>query len=249
MATVNQLQNNLIDEDAEDASASVKTIETLEWDWKSWPKNVRIAASVLAILTGLVGSIIWFIEATTTEFTQKLDSQNGVKTQAQNKLRDSGKERDDIVKYLPLLRELEAKNIFGDEKRLEWVEQLRAIEKRWPGVSIKYDISPQKILPKAGVQGLAPQPPSGSKLPNGEPTKNFSVFSTDMKLTLSLLHEGDALAILEELKSANLGLFTLKQCSFRRPSNGDISNASEDSATALDVDCTLNWVSMNAYTP
>jgi hypothetical protein len=248
MATLNQQHTVLSNEDDE-GSATAEVKNTLDWTWQSWPGDLRRAVIICTSIIVLLAAAIWLIEDQDQDFSQKLIMQTGQKSQAESKLRDSGKERNDIVKYLPVLRELEARSVYGEEKRLEWVEQLRAIEKRWPGISIKYDISPQKILPKAGTQGNPPPLPIGAKLPNGEPVKNFAVFSTDMKLTLSLLHEGDIFAIVDELKAAKLGLFTVKQCNFKRPSNADAIETPDYIGSALDVDCYLNWVSMNTYTP
>jgi hypothetical protein len=86
-------------------------------------------------------------------------------------------------------------------------------------------------------------------LPNGDSVKQFGVFSTEMKLTLQLLHEGDALAIFEDLRAAKLGLFSIKKCSFKRPNNGDQNDSAVTLGTPLTVDCLLNWISMSAYTP
>lgn len=249
MATLSTQQDAGYD-DEEDASSAAIIPKELNWNWRTWPTNLRraVIVSVSLIVAMLVLSLV--LEDQDKELTQKLESNNGGKSQAQTKLRESGQERDTIVKHLPLLRELEDKGIFGEEKRLEWVEQLRAIEKRWPGIAIKYDISPQKLIPKEGSNGVTPPIPAGAKLPNGDPVKNFGVFSTDMKLSLSLMHEGDALAIFDDLKAAGLGLFSVKKCVMKRPNNTVVNDEASTSVGApLNVECTLNWVSMNTYAP
>ncbi|MDI9334855.1 MAG: hypothetical protein QM533_10815 [Cytophagales bacterium] len=249
MATVIQSQTGLIGEDDENPGTTAAQ-DSLTWSWKSWPSNLRRAAVLLAVIVVLAIAAIWFLQEQDKDLSQKLSTQNGLKANAEAKLRDSGQERDSIVKHLPILRDLEAKGIFGEEKRLEWVEQLRTIEKRWLGITIKYDIAPQKILFKEGTNVPPPQPTAGAKLPNGDPVKNFSVFSTDMKLTLRLLHEGDVFAIFDELKAANLGLFSVKQCNFKRPSNSEAQRTPDEIVgDGIEADCALTWVSMNAYNP
>jgi hypothetical protein len=247
MATLNAQAAGYDDDD--DSSAASALPKELTWSWKTWPRNLRRAVAICSGLLILIVTIILLLQAQDKEFTEKLDASAGGKSLAQTKLRESGQERDTIVKYLPTLRELEERGIFGEEKRLEWVEQLRTIEKRWPGITIKYDISPQKLLPKEGTNAPPAPIPPGAKLPNGDPVKQFGVFSTEMKLTLQLLHEGDALAIFEELRVAKLGLFSIKKCSFKRPNNGDQNDSAVTLGTPLAVDCLLNWISMSAYTP
>ena len=246
MATLNTRADADYDEE-ESASRAAAVPKELTWSLRTWPGNLRRAVAISAGSILILIALILFLRDQDKDFTQKLDANTGSKTQAQTKLRESGQERDTIVKHLPVLKELEERSIFGEEKRLEWVEQLRVIEKRWPGVEIKYNISPQKLIPKEGSNGVVPPIPAGAKLPNGDPVKQFGVFGTEMKLTLTAMHEGDALAILEELKAANLGLFTVKKCTLKRPNNTIVKDTSNDVGAPLFIDCTLNWVSMNTY--
>ena len=249
MATLNAQADGQYEDEDDEASGSSATTNELTWSWKTWPRNLRRGVAIGVCVLLVMMALIMFLQEQDKTFTQKLEANTGGKSQAQTKLRESGQERDTIVKYLPVLKELEERGIFGEEKRLEWVEQLRIIEKRWPGIAIKYDISPQRLVPKEGTNGVVQPIPLGAKLPNGEPVKQFGVFSTDMKLTLQLLHEGDALAIFDELKAANLGLFSVKKCILRRPDTGRPNDASTDFGNPLSVECTLNWISMSTYTP
>jgi hypothetical protein len=248
MATLST-QTDLGYDDDELASGAAAIPKELTWNWRTWPSNLRRAGIVSASAIVAMILLVLVLQDQDKSFTQKLDANTGSKAQAQTKLRESGQERDTIVKHLPVLKELEARNIFGEEKRLEWVEQLRIIEKRWPGVEIKYNISPQKLIPKEGTNGVLPPIPTGAKLPNGDPVKHFGVFNTEMKLSFTLLHEGDALAIFDELKAANLGLFAVKKCTMKRPNNKVMSDTSKESGAPLNVECTLSWVSMNAFLP
>ena len=249
MATLNAPANGSHDDDEYEASGILVSPKELAWHWRTWPSNLRRSVGISASLVIALIAFILFLQEQNKDFTQKLEASTGGKLQAQTKLRESGQERDAIVKHLPVLRELEDRGIFGEEKRLEWVEHLRTIEKRWPGIAITYNIAPQKLMPKEGSNGVVPPIPTGAKLPNGDPVKQFGVFSTDMKLTLQLLHEGDALAIFAELKAANLGLFSVRTCSMRRPNNSTAVDNPGDYGTPLTVECLLNWTSMSAYTP
>lgn len=249
MATLNVLTNDSYEDDEYKVSGISASPKELTWHWSTWPSNLRRSVGISISLVIALIAIVLFLLEQDKDFTQKLEASTGRKLQAQTKLRESGQERDSIVKHLPLLRELGDRGIFGEEKRLEWVEHLRTIEKRWPGIAIRYNIAPQKLMPKEGSNGVVQPIPQGAKLPNGDPAKQFGVFSTDMKLTLQLLHEGDALAIFGELKAANLGLFTVRNCSMRRPNNSTAVDNPGDYGTPLIFDCSLNWTSMSAYIP
>ena len=266
MATLNSNISYGSDED-EDLSGVGGLDPILTWNWATWPHNIRRAAITTGVIVLLLLGAILLGRWVDKDLSKKLQAQASIKAQAQTRLKNSDQERAEIDKNIPLLRQLESQGIFGEEKRLEWIEQLRAIEKRWAGVKLKYDFSIQNPLRDtnevAGAPtGLTPgQTTAPVLLPSGEPAQSFGVFQTEMKLTLKVLHEGDVLAITEELKAANLGRFTIKKCSFKRPGSGaGNSNASlvggQSGATTnfvigapLDVECLLTWVSMKAYTP
>ncbi len=240
MATLNDQTNY---DDNEDGSP-LSSPKSLDWNPLTWTSNIRRAAIVSISGALILTLLILFLQNQEQELKQKLSASNSNKQQAQTQLRESDQERDTIVKYLPLLHELTERGIYGEEKRLEWVEQLRIIEKHWPGVSIRYGITPQKLIPKEDGNGTASPIPPGAKLPNGEPVKAFGIFTTEMKLTLDILHEGDVFAILTELHSAKLGLFRVKSCTLNRPNEGKTLAESGGPVSAV---CILEWISMTTY--
>jgi hypothetical protein len=222
--------------------------QALGWDWTSWPSHLRRAVVTgIVVILGLA-ALIYLVSLADRDLTKSLKTQNTLKQSAQTKLQNVDQERKDIETHLPLLRQLEAAGIFGEEKRLEWVELLRNIEKRWPGVRIQYAISAQTLQNQAQATGTNPE--TAATLPSGAAAKSFGVFNTEMRLTLNLLHEGDALAIINELKTADLGRFSLRSCSFKRR-NADNSSATTASTTGqpIESECTLTWISMKAYSP
>jgi hypothetical protein len=257
MATLNSITS--YGDDDEEANLEAAQLDPiLTWNWATWPANLRKAAITTLAMLVLVAAAIALARWTDQGLTKKLKSQIDLKTAAQTRLKNSDQERADIDKNIPLLRQLESQGIFGEEKRLEWIEQLRAIEKRWAGVKLQYDISAQTQMPSTDPAGqgtalsLGQTPTAGpALLPSGEAAQSFGMFQTDMKLTLKTLHEGDALAVIAELKAANLGRFNLKQCSFKRPGGaGTPSSAANPSiGPALDVICSLTWISMKTYKP
>jgi hypothetical protein len=207
MATLNSTIN--YGDDEEEGSAALSMEPVLTWNWATWPSNLRKAAITAGVVIALIAVAIALSKWTDTSLSKKLQMQADVKAQAQTRLKNSDQERADIDKNIPLLRQLESQGIFGEEKRLEWIEQLRAIEKRWAGVKLQYNISIQNPLRDtsdtagAAPTGLVPgQTAAPVLLPSGEPAQSFGAFQTEMKLTLKVLHEGDALAIFGRTQSS-----------------------------------------------
>jgi cell division protein FtsB len=217
--------------------------------WQSWPLYLRRAVVINLLVVVTLGLTAFLLVYQGNRYQQQLKALNQQKLQEQQRLAESEQERSTITRLLPLLNDLKARNIFGEEKRLEWVETLRKIEKRWPGMNIKYEISPQKIIPPPTKLGLQATPLSieGVLLPSGAPAKNFAVFSTSMVLTLQLLHEGDAFAVFDELNAANLGFFKLARCTFTRQANATDNTPTDKMGEPVLADCELTWISMDTY--
>lgn len=241
-------------DDFDDDEVAPAPEQALTWQWATWPRNLRRA--VLSCLGIVIVCSAFFAlwNWADADFVRRLKTQNELQIQAKSKLLHSGQERQDIELHLPLLKQLETAGIYGEEKRLEWIELLRSIEKRWPGIRIQYAISAQTLQPNPNAPPVNPAAQAlAATLPNGELAKSLGIFNTEMKLTLRLLHEGDALAIVEEIKAAGLGHFTLRGCTFRRPNLDPITNSVPNPAAnfgkAVDAECTLNWTSLRTYVP
>jgi hypothetical protein len=117
MATVNAQAPDYDDDEGLEGSGAFAPSKELGWRWQTWPSNLRRAAAISLGTLVTVVAITMLLDAQDQEFTEKLESSNSKKSQSLTKLRDSGQERDTIVKNLPLLRELEERGIFGEEKR------------------------------------------------------------------------------------------------------------------------------------
>jgi len=247
--------NTTIHDDEHDHEESTRLKDPpLAWHWRTWPAGLKRAAQVTAGVVLVAAVLIGVLRWADKDFTRRLQAETNNQVQSHAQLRNSDQERSDIERHLPLLRELETSGVFGEEKRLEWIEHLRAIEKHWPGVRLQYSINVQSVLtPKHIGPGLPPPPPPLGLLPNGEKAKKFDVFMTDMKLTLKLMHEGDALAIVDELQSASLGRVTIKSCEFRRLGGSNSAPPTPGKVTgftaSIDAECNLTWISMRAYSP
>ena len=127
-----------------------------------------------------------------------------------------------IRKYYPEFIDLYKKGIIGREHRLNWIETLRASSERVKLAGLTYSVSPQ--------QKYAP----GFSVNMGK----FSLYSSTMKLNLSMLHEGDLLQLITDLNKYAEGMFTITECTFKRP--GKILNESRD-AINIKADCELQW--------
>ena len=130
-----------------------------------------------------------------------------------------------IRQYYPEFIALYKKGIVGREHRLNWIETLRASSERVKLAGLTYSVSPQ--------QKYAP----GFNVNLGK----FALYSSTMKLSISMLHEGDLSSLIKDLNKHVEGMFTITECKFNRPSK--TLNQSRD-AINIKADCELEWLNI-----
>jgi hypothetical protein len=141
---------------------------------------------------------------------------------AQTQVRESGMEKELIIRYLPGYRQLAAAGFVGEENRINWLDALRVVNQKGDLFGVDYDISPRRPYPLAST--LAPG--------------QMNVMQSMMKLRFQLLHEEDLPRFFELLSQQNAGLFMLDQCTVRRA----LSTPSIRFQPHLAAECQLSWI-------
>ena len=205
------------------------------WHPGAWPPPLRRAVLQACVLvaTGLLlaGAFHWW----RADMAGRLERQLKAEQTSRLRFRNSGRERADIERLLPLLQSLQSQGLYGEEKRLEWIERLRGMERRWPGLKLQYAIEAQAMVqPGPGAAGLvaAPAPTAAGA------ARRIELFATRMRLTMALVHEEDMLRVLDDLAGAELGRVSVERCEMNR-ANG----------AAIKAECSLVWNTLRAYEP
>ena len=80
-----------------------------------------------------------------------------------------------------------------------------------------------------------------SMLPGGASAGGFELMASQMKLQMQLLHEGELLAFLAELRRSVEALIQVRSCAVERiPAN----NTERGRNAQLKADCTLEWITL-----
>ena len=127
-----------------------------------------------------------------------------------------------IELYLPQYEVLEERGVVGKERRLSWVETLKAVAEQVKLGSLRYELYPQKefVAEFPLQQGV------------------YKVYSSDMRLDMGLLHEGDLPVVLRELQRKATGLFTVSSCTLLR---GSELITMQPKANNINATCELKW--------
>jgi hypothetical protein len=141
--------------------------------------------------------------------------------EARSRLDGARRERDNLAESAEVFRVLVERGILQEERRLDLVELIAQLRRRHHLLALDYDIAPQRMLP-------------GSSFPS------VDVLASRVKVKAQALHEGDALAFIEELSRSSRGLYPVDRCSMKR-----IDETGPAGLRArVEADCSLEWITL-----
>lgn len=156
-----------------------------------------------------------------------IKQQNG-KNQAQsqrndanNKRRQAETDKQEIHDYQPKFVTLRERGFVGEERRLDWMEHIQHIRESRKLLPIAYEISAQQVFQVDPEITLGDLELRGSK----------------MKLQMDLLHEGDLLNFLDDLK--HKGFYTAQECTVKRA-----GTAPGGTYLPIAAECVIYWLTL-----
>ena len=187
-------------------------------DWPA-PRG-SIVLLVLALATGAVaaGGAIRFHD----EAVRGYERQKARFVSARARYRAIDDQRRLIETWLPPFRALQAAGVIGEERRLAWIETLRAAAARIRLPSLRYRI------------GRRTEYEAGLVLDGA-----WRSFATVVRLEAGLLHEGDLERLIRELATRDAGLHRIERCDVRRAGPGFVMRPG---AINLSAECDLRWI-------
>ena len=187
-------------------------------DWPA-PRG-SIVLLVLALATGAVaaGGAIRFHD----DAVRGYERQKARLASARARYRAIDDQRRLIETWLPPFRALQAAGVIGEERRLAWIETLRAAAARIRLPSLRYRIGRRTEYEAGLVLDGAWRP-----------------FATVVRLEAGLLHEGDLERLIRELATRDAGLHRIERCDVRRAGPGFVMRPG---AINLSAECDLRWI-------
>lgn len=185
-------------------------------------KDLRTPLVVLAVMIALAGAAVYYTDMLAKAAATDLTRQKGVFQTAQSRMRQSGDEKDTIVKYVETYRDLEKTGFAGEEQRINWLDALRNANTRAELFGVSYQIGIQHPYPNA------------AEFDAGSIALQESIMELDMRL----MHEGDLLRFFDELRAQKVGLFDVKECALIRTDRAENLRNS----AYLNAKCNLSWI-------
>lgn len=144
------------------------------------------------------------------------------------KLARASQEEQELRGKILRFQELAARGLIGPENRLDWVEQIARIHADRKLIDLQYEFSPQ-------------HPADALTIPGGPGAGGYRFMSSTQQVKLKLLHEGDLLNYINDLRTKVRAHIQVRSCEIERlPPN----LAERGTAATLSASCVLEWVSL-----
>ena len=196
-------------------------------DWQ----RLQVTISLLVVVVIAVIVLFALAQKFTSEQEKAMQQQQNLLNSARQRYQSSGIEKQIMTEYLPQYQALINKGLVGEERRLEWVDELRKQHQLNKLFSIKYSIGLQEPYKPSFVTNLG----------------GFVLNRSIMTLDLDMLHEEDILQLTEGLSSKTGEVFMLRDCEITRlNAGGALSNQLIPNQHAK---CELDWLTLREPAP
>ena len=197
--------------------ASGSTAPRSIWVLK-WP----LAGLLLALLlgAGIIAGAIYLLQ---TEQQREKVTQRALRD-AQARLANANKEIEDLRLSVDTYNRLYAAGAFGQERRLRWVENIKALRAQYRLQALELDMSARRPVAF----------PASAAFPS------IDINASKIQLKVRALHDGELFSFIGDLGNSGLGLFPIDRCVMKAvaPVNDD------PLAPRMEGDCVLHWVTI-----
>ncbi|MBI2308725.1 MAG: hypothetical protein HYU78_15660 [Rhodocyclales bacterium] len=181
--------------------------------------RISLVAALAMIAAG--GSIAWLAAGEVRDATRARADAERQRVEFEGRLKQVRDEESEIRQKAAQFAAMRARGFIGEERRLDWVESIKEIRETRKLLDLQYEFAPQLPLDRAAMAG-------------------YSFRGSAMKMQLKLLHEGDLLDFINDLRAHARAYVRVRSCTVSRIARGAIPG----DAAQLDADCQLDWITI-----
>lgn len=191
---------------------------------KEGTRSLRLAWVVLAIAIVAAAALAWGSFQYLQTEKRALVTTKRLLGEAQGRVDVAKRERGDLDASSAIFQDLLKRGILQEENRLDLIERLDRLKERHRLLGLDYEIGAQRPLPLAG----------------GRVFSAVDVLGSRVRVRVLALHEGDALAFLEDFARPPRGFNPQGRCSMRKLDAGSETTANP----RVEADCTYEWITL-----
>jgi hypothetical protein len=195
-------------------------------------KRLQWAIAFLIIMSLAGGGAVWTTEQMKKSSNKALLDATAARKDIQVKLARARDEQQELTEKMNRFQALKSRGYIGQERRLDWIDAIARIKAARRIFKLEYEFTPQRQV-------------DASILPGGAAAGGFEIRSSQMRLHIQLLHEGELLAFLSdlttELRNSVEAVVLVRSCAIDRLTPGSTDRGSK---AQLKAECTLEWVTL-----
>jgi hypothetical protein len=162
-------------------------------------KKLAVPVALLLALLAAGAGLIYWMQQQQRAAEQQLAAARAERAQARERLTRIADEEKEVKDKLEVYRRLKSLHILGEEQRLEWADAMTRIRTSRELLDLRYTVDRQRALVSVP----------------GKPA-NVDFFASTMKVDIALLHEGDLLTFLRDLRESANAYYSIKRCVITR---------------------------------
>jgi hypothetical protein len=162
-------------------------------------RKLALPAIACAVLIGAGAALIGLVDSKLTAAQQALAAAKAQHSDARERLMRIADEEREVNEKLAVYRRLQQLHIIGLERRLEWADAMSRIKAARELLDLRYRVDRQQPL---------------ITIP-GKPG-NVEFYSSTMTVDLALLHTGDLLGFLDDLRNSGNAYYSVHSCTVTR---------------------------------
>lgn len=188
-------------------------------------RRLAIPLGVAVILAGVGITALTATDRFASETRREYGAARTERAGIQSRLARATDEERDIRARLVDYQGLRTRGVLGDERRLDWVETIKAIKAERRLYDVKYTIEPRRLAEYAGFK----------------PAPGVDVLMSRMRLQSELLHEGDLVALLGDLRQRLAPVVVVRSCNITRVAGRGLDSGA---GARLTADCIVDLVTL-----
>lgn len=184
-----------------------------------------IAPLAIALVAFSAGAaLVWSAGQTLTAAQRTLAAASAERKASTERLARIAEEEREVRQKLDVYQRLKQLSIIGEENRLEWADSIARIRRERELLDLRYVIERQKLLVSVP----------------GKPA-NVDFYASTMRVDLALLHEGDLMRFLADLRAAGNAYYAVRRCDMMRTGQAPSGSTM---APRLSANCEIELVTI-----
>jgi hypothetical protein len=195
-------------------------------------KRLQWAIAFLVIMSMVGGGAVWTTVQMKNNSSKALQEATAARKDIQAKLERARDEQQELTEKLNRFQSLKDPRLFRSGKAPGLDRSHRPDQGCTPHFKLEYEFAPQRLV-------------DASILPGGAAAGTFQIMASQMRLQIQLLHEGELLGFLADLRSDLRGaveaVVQVRSCAIERLES---SAADRGSKAQLKAECILEWITL-----